>query len=69
MKYVEFKVRVRRALQDNPDGLTWQDLKSTLNLSYKMPCQTWVYKLENEIQLVRSKGEGKGGAYIWKIDE
>ena len=67
MKYVEFKNRIHNALQANPNGLTWQELKHTLNLPYKIPCQTWIYQLENDIQLVRFKGKSR--AYIWKINK
>ena len=67
MKYVEFKVLILNALQYNPNGLTWKELKETLKLAYKIPCQTWLYQLEDEIHLVRSKGEGSD--YIWKIDK
>jgi len=67
MKYVEFKARIQNALQDNPNGLTWIDLKYTLNFPYKILCQTWIYQLEDEIHLVCSKGKGR--AFIWKIDK
>ena len=67
MKYVEFKARIQNTLQGNPNGLTWKDLKNTLNFPYKIPCQTWICQLEDEIHLVRSKGKGR--AFIWKIDK
>ena len=66
MTYVEFKKLIHNALQTNPNGLTWRELKDTLNLSHKIPCQTWIYRLQDKIQLVRTKDRGK--AYIWKID-
>ena len=66
MTYIEFRKLIHNALQIIPNGLTWRELKDTLNLPYKIPCQTWIYQLEDEIQLVRTKGKGK--AYIWKID-
>ena len=66
MTYIEFRKLIHNALQTNPNGLTWKELKDTLNLSYKISCQTWIYQLEDEIQLVRTKG--RSSAYIWKID-
>ena len=65
MKYVEFKESIQNALLENPDGLTWQELKNGLKLPYKFPCQTWIYQLEEEKNLVRSLGNGN--AFIWKI--
>ena len=52
MTYIEFRKLIHNALQTNPNGLTWRELKDTLNLPYKIPCQTWIYQLEDEIQLV-----------------
>ena len=67
MKYIEFRNLIRNSLINNPDGLTWKELKKTLNLPYENPCQTWIYKLEDEINLIRSKGINR--SYIWKIDK
>ena len=58
MKYVEFKESIQNSLLENPDGLTWQELKNGLKLPYKILCQTWIYQLEEEINLVRSLGNG-----------
>ena len=66
MKYAEFKESIQKALVKNPDGLTWLELKSSLKLPYNVPCQTWIYQLEDEIHLIRSKGDSR--AYIWKIE-
>ena len=66
MTYIEFRKLIHNALQIIPNGLTWRELKDTLNLPYKIPCQTWIYQLEDEIQLVRTKG--RSSAYIWEID-
>ena len=67
MKYIEFKDLILNSLINNPNGLTWKELKNTLNHPYKIPCQTWIYKLEDEINLVRSKKINR--SYIWKIEE
>lgn len=65
MKYAEFKMQIQNALVENPDGLSWLELKGSLNIPYKIPCQTWIYKFEQEINFVRSNG--RGSAFIWKI--
>ena len=67
MKYDKFKNQIYTALQANPDGLSWKELRNTLNLPYEIPCQTWINQLVDEIQLIRSKGESR--AYIWKINK
>ena len=65
MKYAEFKMQIQNALVENPDGLSWLELKGSLNIPYKIPCQTWIYQLEDEINLFRSKGKGR--AFIWIV--
>ena len=62
MTYIEFKKLIQNTLQTNPNGLTRRELKDTFNIFYKNPCQTWIYQLQDEIQLVRTKDRGK--AYI-----
>ena len=51
MRYSELKESIQNALLENPAGLTWLELKSSLKLPYKIPCQTWIYQLEEEIHL------------------
>ena len=67
MEYDEFKVLIQSALQHNLTGLTWREIKETLKLPYKIPSQTQLFQLEDEIHLVFSKG--KGSDYIWKINK
>lgn len=65
MRYVDFKDVIQAELRKNIDGLTWAQLRERLNLPYDRPCQTWVYKLEAEIGLVRERGVGR--ALVWKL--
>lgn len=66
MKYVDFKNAIRDELLRNPDGLTWQELKKRLELPYDRSCPSWVRLLEEEICLVRVKGQGR--ALVRRID-
>jgi len=66
MRYTEFRDKIRKALQRNPEGMTWKELKSGLNLPYERPCPDWVGKLENEIALTRQKGTGN--ALVWMLE-
>ena len=65
MKYSEFKNTIQNELSNNPDGLTWKELRDQLDLPYERPCPNWTAQLEEEIGLVRSKGFQR--AYIWKL--
>ncbi len=65
MRYSELKESIQNALLENPAGLTWLELKSSLKLPYKIPCQTWIYQLEEEIHLERANKIGR--AMVWKL--
>jgi len=65
MRYTEFRDLIQAELRQHPDGLTWLELKTRLNLPYERPCQTWIGELEKDIRLSRVKGTGR--AYLWKI--
>jgi len=52
-------------LRQNPDGLTWKELKNSLSLPYVSPCPARVNRLETENGLARVKGSGR--AYLWKF--
>ncbi len=65
MKYLEFRDLIRKELQQKPGGMTWNELKTQLDLPYDRPCPTWVKQLEDEIGLTRSRGNGR--AYLWKL--
>ena len=42
-----------------------QQVKDRLDLPYRTPCQAWVQRLERDIGLTRSKGEGR--VYVWRV--
>ncbi len=65
MRYKEFRDLIQNELLNHPTGLTWDELKTQLNLPYDRPCQTWINKMDQEIGLVRVRGEKR--AYVWKI--
>ena len=65
MRYKEFRDLIQNELLKHPAGLTWVELKTQLNLPYDRPCQTWINKMDQEIGLVRARGEKR--AYVWKI--
>ena len=65
MKYIEFRDTIRSELQRNVAGLSWVELRDRLELPYDRPCPTWTNRLEQEIGLVRVRGEGR--ALIWKL--
>jgi len=66
MKYIDFKNAIRAELLRNPNGLTWRELKDRLDLPYERPCPSWVRRLEEEIALVRVKGQGR--PLVWRLD-
>lgn len=65
MRYVDFRDVIESELQRNMDGLTWAQLKESLDLPYDRPCPTWIKQMEEEIGLCRVKGGGR--ALVWKI--
>jgi len=65
MRYIDFRDAIQSELRMNPDGLTWAQLKDHLDLPYDRPCQTWVYRMEEEIGLTRSQGTER--AFVWKL--
>jgi hypothetical protein len=65
MKYETFKSLIESELQKNPEGMIWSELREKLSLPYKTPCPTWVRQLEEDTELIRTKGKGR--ALIWKI--
>jgi hypothetical protein len=64
MRYVEFRDAIQSGLRQNPEGLTWVELKDLLDLPYRQPCPEWVQWLERDIGLTRARGSGR--AYLWK---
>lgn len=64
MRYAEFKDKIEHELREHPRGLTWAELKSNLDLPYKVPCYTWIRHLEDEIGLRRTKVARHA---VWKL--
>lgn len=62
--YDKFKTQIESALKNEPQGLTWTEIKQKLNLPQKVPNNRWVRQLETDIGLTRTK-EPKG--VIWKL--
>ena len=65
MEYTEFRDTVYIGLKQHPSGLTWQELKTSLDLPYQRPCPEWVKRLEVDLDLKRN--EKKGNALIWRL--
>jgi hypothetical protein len=65
MRYVDFRDSTREALLQNPEGLTWVQLKEMLELPYQRPCPTWTKRMAQEDGLYRTRGQGR--AFVWKI--
>ncbi len=66
MHYVEFKAAIQQHLKRKRQGATWVELRETLALPYERPCPEWTRRLEEEIGLVRRKGEGR--ALVWELE-
>lgn len=65
MRYTEFRDAIAGELRRHPDGKTWKELQSSLDLPYDRPCPNWTARLETEIGLVRNTRRGR--ALIWKL--
>jgi len=66
MHYVEFKAAIQQHLKRKREGATWHELRETLALPYERPCPEWTRRLEEEIGLVRRKGDGR--ALVWELE-
>jgi hypothetical protein len=53
--YVEFREKVKKALQEERGGLTWDQLKKKAEISQNHMCYTWARQLEGEIGLTRER--------------
>lgn len=69
MRYTEFRDAIHRRLKRRKSGLTWAELRDTLDLPYDRPCPEWTKRLEAEIGLTRSKptAPGAGRALVWRV--
>ena len=66
MRYTDYRDKIKRRLQRKKSGLTWKELRDQLDLPYDRPCPNWTKRLEEEIGLTRTKGEGR--ALIWQVN-
>jgi len=66
VRYEEFKNRILKLLMDEPEGLTWTEIKKKLDLPQRVPSNKWVRMLEKDIGLVRIKG-AKG--IVWRLSK
>jgi hypothetical protein len=67
MRFTEFRQQILDELNQNPEGLTWVEIKERLGLPYQQPCPTWVNRMEVENGLTRARGTGR--AYVWKVEK
>jgi hypothetical protein len=65
MQYVEYRDQIQRKLRRKTAGLTWKQLRDELDLPYDRPCPNWTKRLEDEIGLTRTKGQGR--ALVWRV--
>lgn len=65
MTYLEFRDTIVEALEGEPAGLTWKELRDGWQLPYKTPCPEWVARLEEEVGLVRERK--RGNAKLWVL--
>jgi hypothetical protein len=62
--FIEFREKVKKALQNENDGLTWDNLKKKGKIKQTHLCYTWVSELEKEIELT---WERRGRNVYWKL--
>ena len=64
--YMEFQEKVKKALQEEKNGLSWAQLKKKGEIEQTRMCYTWARYLEDEIGLTR---ERRGRNVYWKLKE
>ena len=62
--YEDFRDEIKKVLESSPQGLSWTQIKKTLQLSQRAPYHKWVKRMEKDIGLVREK---KGSKTIWRL--
>lgn len=65
MRYEEFRDTIDAYLRRRSKGRTWVELREALDLPYDRACPTWTARLEAEIGLTRTKGDGR--ALVWRV--
>ncbi len=66
MPYEEFKEKVRAALTEADEPLTWTEVRTAAGLPQKFPNNQWVRRLEKDIRMKRDRD--KGGMIHWQLD-
>ena len=66
VQYERFEEEIKSLLDENPEGLTWTEIKKSTNFPQKVPNNKWVKKLEEKIGLKRMRVRDRG--ILWKID-
>lgn len=64
--YEDFRDEIEKILKNEPQGLSWMQIKKRLQLSQRAPYHKWVKRMEKDIGLVREK---KGSKTIWRLAE
>jgi hypothetical protein len=64
--YEKFSEKVKVLLKENPEGLTWGDIKTKAGFPQKVPNNAWVRSMEKDIGLIRKK---RGTAIIWSVNK
>ncbi len=64
MPYSEFRDKIKSALEHRDNGMTWTELKESLELEQTVPNNKWVRQLEKDIGLKRIRDTN---GVIWRI--
>ena len=62
--YEDFRDEIKKLLRNNPQGLSWAQIKKRLQLSQRAPYHKWVRRMEKDIGLLR---ERRGSKTIWRL--
>ena len=65
--FVAFASAVLRVLTENPRGLAWSRIRELARLEQATPNPVWVYRMEKEHGLRRSR-DGKTLQTTWRLD-
>jgi antitoxin component of MazEF toxin-antitoxin module len=62
--YEDFRDEVKKVLESKPEGVSWTQIKTELQLSQRTPYHKWVSRMEKEIGLARERKESQT---IWRL--
>lgn len=65
MPYSEFRNKIKTALEHKDNGMTWTELKESLELEQVVPNNKWVKQLEKDIGLKRIRDTN---GVIWRMN-